>query len=311
MTKVNFMVIFRAALILLLSAISANAEVLYESTKINTNGGVLNATSWPTLNDGLILVDDITVPTGGWIIDSVSNYFGTIGSPTASNAYLIVFPESLGQIYPMDYATEVTVTVDTETFTDSVTGQSRETYKITASGLNLSLQPGDYWIGLSPFCDSYMNSWMAWGSRITSDEFPIYYDRLAGHWVSIPIFWSGQDEMMRITGTTGGGNTCEYLIGDMNGDGQRLGGDVTYGVRFFKGTGPVPPDSCYMDSTSSYLYVAGDVNGNCELRGSDVTRLVAYFKGTASLSFCHFFTTMLPPYLKYKMMISPKLSGGN
>jgi hypothetical protein len=82
---------------------------------------------------------------------------------------------------------------------------------------------------------------------------------------------------------------CEYLPGDINGDGVRIGGDVTYGVRYFKGVGGPPPDSCYMDSISDYLYVAGDVNGNCEFRGSDITRLVSFFKGTAVLSTCHFF----------------------
>jgi hypothetical protein len=87
---------------------------------------------------------------------------------------------------------------------------------------------------------------------------------------------------------------CEYLIGDISGDHQRLGGDVTYGVRYFKGVGSAPKDSCYMDSTHTYLYVAGDCNGNCEFRGSDITRLVAYFKGTAPLSCCHFFPTTLP-----------------
>jgi len=91
---------------------------------------------------------------------------------------------------------------------------------------------------------------------------------------------------------------CEYLIGDISGDGQRLGGDVTYGVRYFKGIGSAPKDSCFMDSTGTYLYVAGDCNGNCEFRGSDITRLVAYFKGNAALSCCHFFPTALPPILR-------------
>jgi len=101
-----------------------------------------------------------------------------------------------------------------------------------------------------------------------------------------------------VTFTITSGGTCEYLIGDISGDGQRMGGDVTYGVRYFKGVGPVPRDSCYMDSTGTYLYVAGDVNGNCEFRGSDVTRLVGYFKGTAQLNCCHWFPTTLPPILR-------------
>ncbi len=86
-----------------------------------------------------------------------------------------------------------------------------------------------------------------------------------------------------------GGEPCEYLIGDINGDNQRLGGDITYGVRYFKGTGTPPRDSCYMDSTQTYLYVAGDCNGDCRFLGSDITRLVQYFKGNASLAYCHFF----------------------
>jgi hypothetical protein len=89
---------------------------------------------------------------------------------------------------------------------------------------------------------------------------------------------------------------CVYLPGDINSDSSVLGGDVTFAVRFFKGLGNQPPDSCYLDSTGSYLYVAGDINGNCEFRGSDVTRLVAYFKGTAEMSYCHFFAP--PPLIK-------------
>ena len=90
-------------------------------------------------------------------------------------------------------------------------------------------------------------------------------------------------------------SACEYMLADINSDGSVLGGDVTYGVRFFKGVGAPPPDSCYLDSTGAYLYVAGDVNGNCEFRGSDITRLVAYFKGRMPLSYCHFFP---PPPLR-------------
>ena len=91
------------------------------------------------------------------------------------------------------------------------------------------------------------------------------------------------------------GGACDYVLGDINGDGNRIGGDVTFGVRYFKGIGSAPPDSCYMDSTGTYLYVAGDVNGNCEFRGSDITRLVAFFKGNAALAYCHFFP---PPIIR-------------
>jgi hypothetical protein len=54
-----------------------------------------------------------------------------------------------------------------------------------------------------------------------------------------------------------------------------MGGDVTYGVRYFKGVGPVPRDSCYMDSTGTYLYVAGmsTATANSEVPTSQISRL--------------------------------------
>lgn len=74
-------------------------------------------------------------------------------------------------------------------------------------------------------------------------------------------------------------DSCDYIPGDVNGDGNVLGNDVTYGVRYFKGLGAPPPDSCYNFYAGDWLYSAGDVNGNCEFTGSDITYLVAYFKG--------------------------------
>jgi hypothetical protein len=105
--------------------------------------------------------------------------------------------------------------------------------------------------------------------------------------------------IVSITITSG----CEYLAGDINSDGDVVGGDVTYGVRYFKGLGNCPPDSCFMDSTGAYIYVAGDVNGNCEFRGSDISRLVSYFQGSASLSYCHFFPG--PPLRGKKAISTP------
>ena len=102
-------------------------------------------------------------------------------------------------------------------------------------------------------------------------------------------------DMTPIILESAGAPQCNYLPGDINDDSATIGSDVTYGVRYFKGLGNPPPDSCFMDTTDDYLYVAGDVNGNCEFRGSDITRLVAYFKSTAQLAYCHFFP---PPPLR-------------
>jgi beta-lactamase superfamily II metal-dependent hydrolase len=96
---------------------------------------------------------------------------------------------------------------------------------------------------------------------------------------------------------TAGPSPCSYVLGDINGDGLLIGGDATYGVRYFKAIGPQPPDSCQDASLpgNGYLYVAGDVNGNCEFRGSDITRLISYFKGLSPLEYCNLFP---PPALR-------------
>ncbi|MCD6162507.1 MAG: hypothetical protein J7K40_08860 [candidate division Zixibacteria bacterium] len=72
---------------------------------------------------------------------------------------------------------------------------------------------------------------------------------------------------------------CDYVPGDINGDDIVIGGDITYGVRYLKGIGQPPPDSCYNGYTDEWLYAAADVNGDCIFMGSDIIYLVEYFKG--------------------------------
>ncbi|MCP4581723.1 MAG: hypothetical protein GY839_08885, partial [candidate division Zixibacteria bacterium] len=85
---------------------------------------------------------------------------------------------------------------------------------------------------------------------------------------------------------------CDYLPGDVNGDGLTIGSDITYAVGYFRGAS-FPPDSCWDETASDWLYVAGDVNGDCLFIGSDITYYVNYFRGVnTELRFC----PRLPPY---------------
>ncbi len=74
-------------------------------------------------------------------------------------------------------------------------------------------------------------------------------------------------------------NYCQYLPGDINGDGIVIGSDITYGVQYFRGVGSCPPDSCYDYENERWVYVAADANGNCDFLGSDITYMVRYFRG--------------------------------
>jgi len=80
--------------------------------------------------------------------------------------------------------------------------------------------------------------------------------------------------------------SCRYFPGDINGNDQANGIDVTYGVSYLKG-GSAPRDSCDCPPTAFPFYAAMDVNGNCAANGIDITYFVAYLKGQQpALLFC-------------------------
>ena len=189
--------------VLVCLATSASADLLYQSTVINTNGGALNGQYVSTTPpSGYLLLDDITVPAGGWMLDTVSTFFNGSGTPpTATDAYLVIFSKSLGTPNPMSYATDVPVTMTRETFTDPNNGFSRNTYRYDASGLNLSLAPDAYWIGLAPVNTSASTTWTAWGSRVANGSRPIWWNVSTGAYATYPGSWTGPDMMMRIQGT--------------------------------------------------------------------------------------------------------------
>jgi hypothetical protein len=72
--------------------------------------------------------------------------------------------------------------------------------------------------------------------------------------------------------------TCDYIPGDINGDGTFMGIDITYGLFYLKGHGMAPPDSCYHPDLpgNHWLHSAGDINGNCEFTGADLIWLSNY-----------------------------------
>ena len=97
---------------------------------------------------------------------------------------------------------------------------------------------------------------------------------------------------------------CDYVVGDVNGNGHFTGMDVVYAVNVFSG-GPPPPDSCECPSGSCHVWnVAGDVNGSCTFSGLDVMYMVRYFKGGAAPIPCP--SCPPTPLLKSKMEVEAK-----
>lgn len=76
----------------------------------------------------------------------------------------------------------------------------------------------------------------------------------------------------------GDGTGHYYLPGDINGDNNIIGSDITYGVNYFRGTGAPPPDSFWNPAVEDWHYAAADGNGDCLFLGSDITYLISYFR---------------------------------
>jgi hypothetical protein len=128
----------------------------------------------------------------------------------------------------------------------------------------------------------------------TQPENPVKIVGILGQYDVTSPYYSGYQLMPRryLDFTHVTAPSCDYMLGDINGSGSVIGSDVTFAVRYFKGVGAVPPDSCYdvrVIRPGGYLYVAGDVNASCTFTGSDVTRLVSFFKGAAVLQNCSYF----------------------
>jgi hypothetical protein len=78
--------------------------------------------------------------------------------------------------------------------------------------------------------------------------------------------------------------TCDYIPGDVNGNGSVNGIDITYVISYFKGH-QVPPIDCNPPCTgvSDPFYAAGDVNGDCRFNGLDILFWISH---PGSLRWC-------------------------
>jgi hypothetical protein len=93
-------------------------------------------------------------------------------------------------------------------------------------------------------------------------------------------------------------DTCDYVPGDVNGNGEARGSDITHLVAYLKQQGPPPRDSChvpYQINGRDWFYVTADINGDCQISNADVLWGVAYYKGfKPEIRRCPHFSLSLP-----------------
>ncbi len=161
----------------------------------------------------------------------------------------------------------------------SLTGTSQEIYSYPSSGW----LPDSLWNRISYNGDGIPYVFTDMGSIISTGPFTIapggsekvVFAQIGGSSVENLVARATLARTLDNPCLATGG--CSYIVGDINGNGNRNGLDVVYGVTYFKG-GPPPPYSCECTPGNTW-FVSGDANGSCNFNGLDVTYLVSYFKG--------------------------------
>jgi hypothetical protein len=137
------------SIVFLLAAPMLSAGVVLWDQAPATAGVSLTSqvfTDYPDFSSYLVM--DVTVPASGWTIESVTTYFKA-GTFFADSGYtlpvqLVILPVS-GDL------PDASADPSTATQYDGVYSFSGDLARIDVEGLDITLAPGDYWIGVSPY----------------------------------------------------------------------------------------------------------------------------------------------------------------
>lgn len=164
-------------------------------------------TDVPTISS--YMVDDITLASStgqGYVIDSVSTYFRASSGDLSgvTTGVLSIFSDDgvLDTETPAGQAVQITVSP----MADQGNGPN---FVVTASGLNLCLDDGNYWIGLTPSMDSstaQTQHWMTTAGSISGQQAhwinPGGGFGLGSDWNTSEIFGEGAYDMgLKVEGT--------------------------------------------------------------------------------------------------------------
>jgi hypothetical protein len=190
-----------ALLMLSLAAVS-NAAVLWDQSAISFS------TSAPAVANGKFTgfggytfysVNDVTVPAGGWTINTITSYWSdwtgvdmNVAAPTGN---LIV----VSKTGALPSGTPTTTTIPLSWVDTAQSGQG--VYVMTAAGLNVVLAAGDYWITVAPITpfDNFNGNNAMWPAlNYSGAPVATWY---AGSWSDQ---YGNYDAAMKIEGTSGG-----------------------------------------------------------------------------------------------------------
>lgn len=137
----------------------ASADTLWDQSAIDLNSQMSMANWTKTSGFGqreAYGMSDVTVPAGGWTIQSITVWAGTLAFNDPTSATLNIFPKTSSLPTAANNPRSIAlggsgVVVPAVTSFIEINGNSGQfAREITSSGLNIVLAPGNYWIGLTP-----------------------------------------------------------------------------------------------------------------------------------------------------------------
>jgi len=142
----------RSAGIMLVAAVAlvgtASAATLWDQSTIDINGPGITASNSPGFG-GFVRhsVDDVTVPAGGWMISSITQYYSNwngswVGGVTQGYVNIISKSGPLPAGVPSAVLVPMSASYDAPQFGQGVIA--------VTCPVSINLPAGDYWIGITP-----------------------------------------------------------------------------------------------------------------------------------------------------------------
>lgn len=133
----------------------SQADTLWDQSALNWFGNSHPNTisGSPPFGSTAYTASDVSVPAGGWNVDSISMYFTNFDFSWAPelSGRLNIHPKT-GAVPTYNPGEGAIVTMTTQMLNDPV--QQQAFYKVTVSGLNTLLTEGDYWMSITPVAPS-------------------------------------------------------------------------------------------------------------------------------------------------------------
>jgi len=173
-SKMTKLVVLSIAIVALLTQ-AAVADVLHDQSDFDAAApGYFNSVSGgPPFGMTNYVVNHVTVVGGGWLVDSISTYYSALDpgwGDAITTGHLHVFTKT--GVLPMDGTDDPTLSTSV-----AMTGMlDGDHIVVTASGLNLELEPGEYWIGITPVAPGGM-----WGPEIHLSSMSLMGDASASY----------------------------------------------------------------------------------------------------------------------------------